>query len=477
MLDVAAMYPNIPWARGAACTADLWDRLRSARFPTHPVSRTVLGNIVLFVLSHSVFLFGDSVFRQLQGTAMGSNLAVVFANAFMSALCTAFFTAHPEWLPCLPHFKRYLDDCFGFWNGTEASFDAFLTCLNTWSADNGWQVQFEVTKFGSPVPFLDVEVYQNVAWHTRLYFKPTDVHSYLLPFSFHEAHVTGNIPRCVALRIRGICSEKREFRRFARLYTWFFFPRRGYGNAVIQAAFQKAGRLSRGAILRPRVKRSLPAGTVPFGFPFAPSLNVRGVLRRAFPTLLGDRITRELYPRRQLSVSTIGRNLSQFLCSSALRSDAPRAVHGCVRCGQSACRIDPFVSECTSIVSSANGRSFPIFQCLSCASTHVIYVVSCSRCSVQGVGQTANPQTRPWKYLRCAAEGTPVDSCAISEHFGDGQHYPGDISLAIVEAVPASRLHPAVVLPLRIRLESVWVHRLEAALHERRNWRHSFAGN
>ena len=56
---------------------------------------------------------------------------------------------------------------------------------NVWCANTDWHVQFELAQFGCRVSFLDLEVYRNKfgEWHTELYFKTTDVHAYLSPFS------------------------------------------------------------------------------------------------------------------------------------------------------------------------------------------------------------------------------------------------------------------------------------------------------
>ena len=80
------MYTNIPWRLGAECCGDVWEALRHAQFPAHPVSRAVLVDLVLFVLGNAYFCFNNQVFRQLIGAAMGSSLLVVLANCFMSVL-------------------------------------------------------------------------------------------------------------------------------------------------------------------------------------------------------------------------------------------------------------------------------------------------------------------------------------------------------------------------------------------------------
>ena len=54
-----------------------------------------------------------------------------------------------------------------------------MAALNAWSLRTGWDVQFKVSGFGAPLTFLDVELYWRRAWHSRVYYKPTDVHAYI----------------------------------------------------------------------------------------------------------------------------------------------------------------------------------------------------------------------------------------------------------------------------------------------------------
>jgi len=184
----------------------------------------------MFVLSHSWFCFGDNVYNVVGGTPMGLCHSVALASIFMADLLEQFFASHPYWKGFLPYFGRFIDDILGFWRGSRASFDTFVEELNQWSLANGWGMEFEPGGFGCKVPFLDLEIYQNVAmvWHTSLYFKTTDVHAYLSPSSNHPSSMINNIPLGVALRIARACSEKEEFMRIRRLFETIFFPRRGY---------------------------------------------------------------------------------------------------------------------------------------------------------------------------------------------------------------------------------------------------------
>eukprot|EP00974_Lingulodinium_polyedra_P049329 4740898-Lingulodinium_polyedra.AAC.1 len=118
---------------------------------------------------------------------MGQIHSVTLANCFMSFLLQDFLAARPQWLPFIDLLCRFLDDLLGFWRGSRSSFDDFFADLNHWSTVSGHQVQFELTCFGQPAPFLDIELYRNASnvWHTRVFYKRSDVHAFLSPASNH----------------------------------------------------------------------------------------------------------------------------------------------------------------------------------------------------------------------------------------------------------------------------------------------------
>ena len=74
---------------------------------------------------------------------------------------------------------------------------------------------------------------------SKVYFKPTDGHMYLLPQSSHHQSLYRNIPFGVALRLRRICSRddwlEEQLQEFKH-----FFQRRQYNNNIINKGFKQA---------------------------------------------------------------------------------------------------------------------------------------------------------------------------------------------------------------------------------------------
>ena len=80
-----------------------------------------------FVLKHSYFEFGQDVYRQILGTAIGTKFATPYANIFMTGLVEEIFK-NPKFkpFPCL----RYLDDIFCLWTEGVDKLKEFFNYLN-----------------------------------------------------------------------------------------------------------------------------------------------------------------------------------------------------------------------------------------------------------------------------------------------------------------------------------------------------------
>ena len=135
---------------------------------------------------------------------------------------------------------------------------------------------------------------------------------------------------------------------------------------------------------------------------------------------------------------------------------------------------------CTHIISSSTGISHPIEANLTCDSLDIIYIIKCTKCNKQRVGECQSAKQRLPTYIKACSRVLPTElqsSCAIVSHFEDTHHSPGDLEITIVDQVPPIRhIHPAVRNAIRMRLEWRWIHLLDAKLNTKVNWWSSFPG-
>ena len=92
-----------------------------------PIPTHSLRKILRLILQENSFEFNDKNYLQIHGTAMGTKMAVAFANIFMASVETKIIsqskTKPLEW-------KRYIDDIFSLWNADKEEIEDFIILAN-----------------------------------------------------------------------------------------------------------------------------------------------------------------------------------------------------------------------------------------------------------------------------------------------------------------------------------------------------------
>ena len=246
--DVTSLYTNSQHADGLKATCDA---LNSRSNPCPPTNQLV--RLLELVFTLKTFQFNGIHYLQTQGTAMGTSCTPSYANLMMGALKKNLLTTDLA-VSCIT-WKRFIDDCFFTWTGSNSDFLLFQEYLN--SAHNTIKFTFDSSHIS--VPFLDtkVEVLDNKLV-TQLFRAPNDAHLYLLPSSYHPRHTLSSInPYSQRLRIKRICSNNTDAQR--HLYDLSdHLQKRGYNQDIITSAFGRAENTSREDLLKYKVKDKNP---------------------------------------------------------------------------------------------------------------------------------------------------------------------------------------------------------------------------
>ena len=409
-------------------------------------------------------------------------------NAYMGEFFSEFFLTNEEFVTEIPFRKRFLDDIFGFANMTLERFQVFVNQINNWSKSAGWGIELTVSGVGTSVPYLDTEVYlSNGEWHTKLFSKATNVHAYLHPNSFHPSHIVRNIPYMAAFRIRRICSQDVEYHRAAAEYTDVHFARRFYKRFEVLKAFRIAGAHERSDLLTTKVRRTLADGVVPFVFPYTLEPKVKSTLRRLFPILAGDPHTASVFTCPQQVTFKRGRSIKDIMVRASSNNNtttAPRSYRrkeaNCPLHDSNLQDSEQALAETDSVFSFRFHKMFKIQGSYTCTSQHVIYVIACTRCMLQGVGECQDPVERIKKYIRAAQQDVPSSNCAIERHFQVTNHVLSDLCVFLVDGVPAHSHNEPGIRADRVRLENLWIKRIigtrDGGLNDRCQWHHSMGG-
>ena len=199
--DVISLYPNIPLQEGMEKFREALDNPNLRPQPKLPT--TFLLTLLSFVLFFNVFIFNGQHFLQLIGTAMGTRVAPTFACIFMGWVETMILAS---WMGTRPHlWRRYIDDIFFLWYGTEEELLRFIEHCN--KSHETIKFTFDYNFKTRSVDFLDIHIWiDHEGWiQTDLFHKDGKKCQLLLPSSAHPGHCSWLIPYSIAYRLQRLC--------------------------------------------------------------------------------------------------------------------------------------------------------------------------------------------------------------------------------------------------------------------------------
>ena len=145
------------------------------------------------------FQFNGKNYLQTHGSAMGTKMAVAFANIFMSRVETEIMSQSTI-KPLV--WKRYIDDVFSLWNTNRGEITQFIEQANKHHPT----IKFTAEVSDTEITFLDTIIYKGVFFETksvldvRTHFKPTETFQYTHFSSCHPPGVKRGFVKEEALR-------------------------------------------------------------------------------------------------------------------------------------------------------------------------------------------------------------------------------------------------------------------------------------
>ena len=143
--------------------------------------------------------FNGRLFHQIKATAIGTPMAVSYANIFMSEFEQHFSQNYEQRYKHKPAlWLRFIDDIFLVWIGDEASLKSFLKYCNEYSKsrDMSSNIKFSYSYSLSVVSFLDLKVTieKDGSLATSVFSKPSATFQYLSAKSNHPPHSIKALP-------------------------------------------------------------------------------------------------------------------------------------------------------------------------------------------------------------------------------------------------------------------------------------------
>ena len=229
-MDVTSLYTNIPQEEGITTVCNAYERFHDCRppIPTH-----FLRDMLRLILKENSFQFYGKNYLQIHGTAMGTKMAVSFANLFMSAVETKILNESTE-KPLV--WKRYIDDVFSLWNTNIEDINGFIEQANRHHPT----IKFTAEISDKETIFLDTCVYKGDRFRdtsildVRTHYKPTETFQYTYFTSCHPPGVNKGFIKGEALRLLRTNSSRKTFEENIRPFrSLLYASARGYSDTLV----------------------------------------------------------------------------------------------------------------------------------------------------------------------------------------------------------------------------------------------------
>ena len=168
-----------------------------------------------------------------------------------------------------------------------------------------------------------------------------------------------------------------------------FLINREYDKDEVQSQIDKATRLDRVTLLQP-TRRKAPLDRVPLIVTYHPGLPpLKSILHKYLPIL---NVSQRLGPAVKDPPLVAYRrppNLKDLLVRARFVTTRPPYT-GNSQCHQARCKTCQHIRAIDKVKSSVTGKIHRIKASADCKTANVVYVIQCTKCAVQYVGETEN---------------------------------------------------------------------------------------
>ena len=284
--------------------------------------------------------------------------------------------------------KRFLDDLWFLWHGSERQFGTFKQLFNDLGKADNFTVKGGV---GFEIDFLDVKMMLvNGDIQTSVFIKPTDSQRYLNRRSDHSLHVFKGIPFSQFRRAVVICSDN-DSRNRCIDHMYKKFVSSGYSNEELDKCKTKALALNRDEIIENHLQKNEnddENSILTFVINHDPqmSVHIKSFLKKETDTLkklIGDkRII--ISERRSANTASLTFAKSSF-------STTAKIFKSTQKCGSARCKTCSIMNAPKNI--RLNNFPLKLDFSLNCQTENCIYVALCKNCKALEsfyIGKTIN---------------------------------------------------------------------------------------
>ena len=231
--DARSMYTNIPTKRALMFIGNYLLRQHTDLFPDIPVK--ALMEALRLVMCNNIFTFGDTTWKQLTGTAMGTPPAPPWATLYYALHEQDFVPKYDD----LFYYKRFIDDVIGIWIPTADNHADWLR-LNAEMNSDLYGLTWDISPLSTKLDFMDLTIsIVNGSIHTTLYEKPHNLHLYIPPSSCHPPGLLPGMVHGGIHRFHTLCTDAADIKaKTQNFYTKLL--RRGYERYTLRPLIHQA---------------------------------------------------------------------------------------------------------------------------------------------------------------------------------------------------------------------------------------------
>lgn len=409
--DVESLYTNIEHQLGKTAITYWMDQV------PQKIAERFTKNMILeamdVVLKNNIFLFDDSLYIQLTGTAMGTKMAPTYANLVLGYLETSLYESleapNSEFRTFVETgWKRYLDDAYITWDNTHGDINAFASKLN----DLHPKINFTIDTSSEEIPFLDIKLIRSGnKIITDIFHKGTDTFNYLPFKSCHPRHIKRNIPFTLARRIRMLCEQKdTRTTRYEELKQRLTI--KGFPSFIIEAGIKKAEDMTDEELNSSKDSDDDRIVAISTHNPNNP--NMESLVQKSLNILQSSpKMETTLKKKRVVFAKRQPPNLKGLLCRAAFSSN--QASHSVSKCGKN-CETCKNIKEDSSMLITATKKIFHVKYNMNCNTRNVLYILTCEGCNKQYVGETGNELKTRMTVHRQQIRDSSTRKLAVSGH-------------------------------------------------------------
>lgn len=311
-MDVTSLYTNIPQEEGIETVCKAYDKFykKDTPIPTH-----ILREMIRLVLQENSFQFNGSDYLQTHGTAMGTKMAVAFANIFMSAVENNIIKTSKT-KPLV--WKRYIDDVFSLWDAKREDINLFILEANRHHPT----IKFTADISQKEINFLDTTVFKGERFNKesildiRTHFKATETFQYTHFSSCHAPGVAKGFIKGEALRLLRTNSSKPLFEENISNFK-SRLRERGYPSDLVEKILSEVKFTERKSALQE--KQKVRKNILPFVTQYNPSVpNLKKIIMSKWHLIQQQPLLREIFKEPPIICYKRGRSLKDILVKAKL---------------------------------------------------------------------------------------------------------------------------------------------------------------